>query len=389
MPKITKRFLDNLPPSPKDHIVFDDALPGFGVRIKTSGTKSFVLRYRQHGRSRSFTIGKVGTLTPDEARKEARKLLGDITRGADPSLSRQIDRGAPRIADLAADYLERHAIPTKRPRSVRDDRSMLNRIILPALGNRKVETISRRDIEGLHLSFSDRPYAANRLLALLSKMFNLAVAWQWCTDNPTRGITKFPEPKRDRWLSDEELARLFDALDRHPSQQAANAIRLLLLTGARRSETFAMRWEDVDLERGVWTKPAHTTKQKRTQHTPLSEQAVQLLNGIMTRSDGTSPFVFPGRNENQPIGDLKKPWAAVQKDAGLSGVRLHDLSHTFAAHLVSSGMSLPIVGRLLGHTQPQTTQRYAHLADSALRQATNQFGQKTVKIESANSRNPV
>jgi len=388
MPKITKRFLDNLAPSARDQIMFDDALPGFGVRIKTSGTKSFVLRYRQDGRSRSFTIGKVGALTPDQARKEARKLLGDIARGADPSLSRQIDRAAPRVADLAADYLERHAIPTKRPKSVRDDRSMLNRIILPALGNRKVETISRRDIEKLHLSFSDRPYAANRLLALLSKMFNLAVAWQWRADNPTSGIPKFPEPKRDRWLNDDELSRLLEALGRHPSQRAADAIRLLLLTGARRSEVFGMKWEEVDLARGVWTKPAHTTKQKRTEHIPLSDQAVHLLKRIMAHSDGLSDFVFPSRNGDQPIGDLKKSWAAIQKDAGLSGVRLHDLRHTYAAHLVSSGMSLPIVGRLLGHTQPQTTQRYAHLADAALRQATNQFGKKTTKVGGASSAQP-
>jgi integrase len=172
------------------------------------------------------------------------------------------------------------------------------------------------------------------------------------------------------------LKRLLTALDEHPNQVAANAIRLQLLTGARIGEVLSARWENFDFDRGVWTKPSHHTKQKRTEHLPLSASALALLRGIREGAGDNSAFLFPGRKPDKPIADLKRFWKSVTASAGLEDYRIHDNRHTHASHLVSSGMSLAIVGRLLGHTNPMTTQRYAHLADDPLRAAAEVFGKK-------------
>ena len=297
-------------------------------------------------------------------------------RGEDPAEARKVGRKAPSVADLAADYLERHAVPKKRPKSVRDDRAMLYTIILPKLGTKKVNSVGRRDIEAIHVAMKDRPYQANRVLSLLSKMFSLAVGWGWRPDNPVKGIERYQEHKRDRWLADDELGRLCSVLDEHPNVRAASAVRLQLLTGARLGEVLASRKDDFDLQRGVWTKPSHQTKQKRTEHIPLSAHAIALIASIIETSDPKSSFLFPGNKPGQPLRELKKFWAGVMRRTQITNYRRHDNRHTYASHLVSSGLSLEIVGRLLGHTSTTTTKRYAHLADDPLRAATEQFGSK-------------
>lgn len=378
MAKLTKRFIDKLePPSKnpgKDLVLWDDDIKGFGIRVKPSGIKSYMIQYRDGRQSCRMTLGRHGVLTPEEARKQAKIELGKVAKGSNPARERKEDRAAPNMRVFADDYMERHATPNKRPGSAKEDRSMLDRIVLPKLGSRKVKDVTRRDIESLLLSLKDKPYQANRVRALLSKMFSLAVGWRWRADNPVLGIPKHQEHKRDRWLRNDELARLRDALDKSPNQRAANVVRLLLLTGARRSEVMTATWDQFDLARGVWTKPAHTTKQKRLEHVPLSSQAVALLEAILKEADKENPYVFPGNAPDKPLNDIKKFWSDIRTKAKLGDVRLHDLRHTYASHLVSDGVSLPIVGRLLGHTQPQTTQRYAHMADDPLRVATQRFG---------------
>lgn len=378
MPKLTKLCIDALSAdAAREYFIWDDELKGFGARVKPSGIISFLIQYRNTGgRSRKYTLGQYGRLTPDEARQLARQQLAAVARGEDPAKERADTRAAPTVADLAADYLERHA-PKKRPRSISDDTRMIERHILPRFGRFKVEEVTRRDFERLHLALKDTPYHANRLLALLSKMFSLAVKWNWRMDNPVRGIERFPEEKRDRWLSEVELQRLLVVLRDHPNRRAARAVRFILLTGARRGEVLEARWEQFDFDRGVWTKPAHTTKQKRTEHVPLSPQALALLQELRAEADDKDPdetYVFPGEVEGQAVTDIKKFWRSVRKLASIPDVRLHDLRHTFASHLVSSGLSLPLVGKLLGHTQAATTQRYAHLADDPQRAAAAQFG---------------
>ncbi len=383
--KLTKRTVESIMPADQDILVWDEALPGFGVRVKPSGVRSYVVQYRNRktGASRRMTIGQHGPLlTFDQAKKQARLILADAVRGADPVAERQAARQAPTMADLAADYLERHAIPKKRPNSVRNDQAMLQNIILPKLGRRKVEATTRRDIESIHVGMRDRPYQANRVLALLSKMFNLAISWQWRTDNPAKGIERYDEGKRDRYLTDDELRRLCDVLDRSPNRRAANAIRLQLLTGARLGEALMAEWTDIDFDRGVWTKPSHHTKQKRTEHLPLGPQALALLSEMREDSALESPFLFPGDAPGKPLQEIKKFWRSTMNEAGIAHYRRHDNRHTFASHLVSSGLSLEIIGRLLGHTNPTTTKRYAHLADDPLRAAASRFGENIEGLRS-------
>jgi integrase len=377
--KLSKTVVERIKATDQDVVVWDNTLPGFGVRVKPSGVRSYIIQYRNRNTSasRRLTIGQHGPLlTFDQAKKQARAMLADAMRGEDPVEIRETARRAPSITDLAVDYMERHAVPKKRPKSVRDDRAMLDNIILPKLGAKKVDAIGRRDIEAIQIAMKDRPYQANRVLSLLSKMFNLAVEWKWRPDNPVRGVERYQEQKRERWLSDEELRHLCAVLNEHPNTRAANAVRLQLLTGARLGEVLTSRKEDFDLHRGIWTKPSHQTKQKRTEHLPLSAQALILVTLIIETSHADSPFLFPGNKPGQPLREIKKFWSAVMRKAGIANYRRHDNRHTYASHLVSSGLSLEIVGRLLGHTTATTTKRYAHLADDPLRAAADRFGSK-------------
>ncbi len=226
MPKLTKHIVESAKPDPeRDVFIWDTQLPGFGLRVYPSGKRKYILQYRtKSSRQRRLVIGPHGPLTAEKARDTARDLLAQVHGGGDPAGDIKATREAPTVADLAADYLQRHAIPNKRPESVRNDRSMLDRLILPQLGKVKVAAVNRRDIELIHNSLRERPYQANRVLALLSKMFNLAMAWGWRGDNPARGIPRFHEDRRQRWLSAEELSRLWAALQSHPNRRTSNAV---------------------------------------------------------------------------------------------------------------------------------------------------------------------
>jgi integrase len=377
--KLTKSVVESLACGSEDYVIWDSTLPGFGIRVKPSNVKSYIVQYRNRktGASRRKTLGQHGPLlTFHKAREHARISLADALRGNDPVADDRAVRDAPTMRQLAADYLEKHAMPKKRARSVKNDCSMIDRIILSRLGSKKVAAVQSRDIQSLHVSMKRTPYQANRLLALLSKMLSLAVKWGWRSDNPVKGIERFQEERRERWLSDRELSQLLSVLMAHPNQRAANAVRLQLLTGARLGEVLKARWSDVDLERGVWTKPSHHTKQKRTEHIPLSGPTLTLLTDMREKAGSAEPNLLPGNASGRPLQDIKKFWKSVTKQAGIADYRLHDNRHTHASHLVSSGLSLEIVGRLLGHTNPTTTKRYAHIADSPLRAATERFGAK-------------
>jgi integrase len=389
--KLTKSVVESLACISEEYVIWDSALPGFGIRVKPSNVKSYIVQYRNRktGASRRKTIGQHGPLlTFHKAKERARIILADALKGNDPVADDRTVRDAPTMRQLAADYLEQHAVPKKRARSVKNDCSMIDRIILPRLGSKKVAAVQSRDIQSLHVSMKKTPYQANRLLALLSKMLSLAVKWGWRSDNPVKGIERFQEERRERWLSDRELSQLLSVLISHPNQRAANAVRLQLLTGARLGEVLKARWSDFDLERGVWTKPSHHTKQKRTEHIPLSGPTLTLLTDMREKADPHEANLLPGNASGRPLQDIKKFWKVVTAQAGIADYRLHDNRHTHASHLVSSGLSLEIVGRLLGHTNPTTTKRYAHIADSPLRAATERFGAKLDALHAAPSLAP-
>jgi integrase len=377
MAKITKRFVESIKPDPiKTLIHWDDELKGFGLVILPSGRRTYCIQYRNNYRiKKRLKIGIHGPITTEEARNLAKIQLGQVAKGEDLAESAKKTRNLPTVKDLAQDYLERHG-SKKRPKSFREDQKLLQASILPFLGTKTVSALSCRDIEDLHRHFKDTPYQANRAVALLSKMFNLAITWGWRQDNPAKGIQKYQEEKRNRWLNEEELQRLWAVLDRYPQHLTAYVFKLLLLTGARKSEVLQATWDQFDLDKGVWTKPSHLTKQKKMEHLPLSEKALCLLQEVRKLTNQSSKYVFPGRVQAQPIKEIKTFWRTVLKTACIDNCRIHDLRHTHASHLVSSGLSLSVVGKLLGHTQASTTQRYAHLADTPLRQAAELFSSK-------------
>lgn len=379
--KLTKRFVENIQPDKVEELlIWDVEIRGFGVRVYPTGRRTYFVQYRnEFQRTRRKKLGVHGNITTEQAREMAKAVLGDVAKGEDPSQQMRIKRSKPSIADLAEEYLEMYAKTNKRPKSYREDKNMLVRIILKRWSDKRVEEITTHDVQFLHHELRKTPYMANRVRALLSKMFNIAIQWKWLNDNPVNGVQKYQEQKRNRWLSDEEMERLWESLEEYSNQRVAKAIWLLVLTGSRRSEVLNATWDQFDLEKGVWTKPAHTTKQKRMEHLPLSSQAIDLLKGMKETAEGK--HLFPGRVPGQPLQDIKRGWQTVCKKAGLQDVRIHDLRHTHASHLVSSGLSLSIVGKLLGHTQASTTQRYAHLADEPLRQAAELFGAKAKKIQ--------
>ena len=250
---------------------------------------------------------------------------------------------------------------------------MIRGIILPKLGNLRISAVSRQGIEKLHASLKPTPYLANRVLALLSKMFSLAIQWNWASSNPAKGILRFHEDRRERWLQSEELQRFIEALNGYQNQHVADAIRLLLLTGSRKSEVLTAEWSMFDLQQGLWIKPSSHTKEKQIEHIPLSGQAMELLTRMKEQAEGGG-FLFPGLNEGKPRTTLRAAWTQICNAAGLADVRVHDLRHSYASYLVSNGVSLHVVGKLLGHSQAQTTQRYAHVAHQSLRDASNLFG---------------
>ena len=212
------------------------------------------------------------------------------------------------------------------------------------------------------------------MVSILSKMFSLAIRWQWRSDSPTRGIERNPELKRHRYLSGDELGRLSIALAAHGDQQAANIVRLLLLTGSRLGEVLGMRWEQLDLDAGVWVKPSTLTKQKLEHRVPLSAPVRQLLTELRSMAPAGATFVFPGAGATGYRNPPYKDWVAICEAAGIVDARMHDLRHTYASVLVSAGLSLPVIGALLGHSHPETTARYAHLFDDPLRAATERVG---------------
>jgi integrase len=373
--KLDNRDIKRLPaPKAGNRIYYDSEVAGFGCRVTSGGARSFILNYRtRSGRERRFTIGPASEWNVTAARNEAKELKKKIERGDDPLAEIRADREAPTMADMCQRFTEEH-LPKKRASTQESYGIIIEKLILPKMRHFKAVEVTFADVDALHrkITKDGSPYQANRAMAVLSKMFNFAIRWGWRTDNPAKGIERNQETKRDRYLSAEELARLSDALAKHPDQQGANMIRLLLLTGARSGEVRAMRWENLDLENGVWTKPGSTTKQAKLHRIPLSAPARQLLAGIRA-SVNDSDFVFPGRSGEHRI-EFRKTWRNLCKTARIKDARPHDLRHTYASVLASSGHSLPIIGRLLGHSQPATTARYSHLQDDPLRIATERAG---------------
>jgi integrase len=381
----------------RKYVIFDEACAGFGLCVFLSGRKGFILIYRAAGRQRRMTIGTWPSWSVTAARDEAKRLKRDIDRGEDPMDTRTNARHAPVIKDLIDRFIDEH-LPKLEATNAKDQISMLNGLVLPDWRTRKVADITPTDIDRLLTKIAlgrprpsktapktkrrtalkpakPTPVRANRVGEVLRKMFNLAVTWKMRTDNPATSFRQRPETARERFLSFEEIQRLADALCADADQRAAGIIRLCMLTGARCGEARTATFDQFNLDLAIWTKQAAYTKQRRVHRVPISHEAVAL---IRLRGDAVPkgcPFLFPGDVPGQPVVDLKRFWERMRTKAEIPDVRIHDLRHTFASLLVSGGASLEMIGRLLGHTQIGTTQRYAHLIDSPLRAGVNAVGE--------------
>jgi integrase len=382
MPKIDDALVRRLePPATGNRIVYDgdhkNAVRGFGARITAAGVRSFVLNYRHLGRERRLTIGQWPAWSATAAREHAGQLRFEVEKnGADPLAQREAERDAPTMRRLIERF-EEDELPRLRPSTAAEYRHLCNKLLIPRLGALKVSAVTRDDVETLHRDVTNgtgqrrgkrkaggAPYQANRAVALLRRLFNLAGRRGWRMDNPAKGIARNPEERRARYLSQAEIAKLTAALAKAEDRELANAVRLLLLTGARRAEVLNATWSQFDVKEGVWTKPSAHTKQRKEHRVPLSAPAQQLLEEMSRSAAGERLF------RDGAIDDLQDFWTEIRAAAELADVRIHDLRHSYASILASAGLSLPIIGQLLGHTQAATTHRYAHLFDEPLREAT-------------------
>jgi integrase len=401
--KLTKRAVDTLAPIAKPFVAYDADLPGFGLRVMPSGVKSFVVEYRPNGGGRGVakrrvTIGKVGALTPEQARKAAGELLARARLGADPAQEIADRRKAQTVAALCDAFEVEHVDGKLKPSTRVSYKAALARL-KDAHGSAKAESVTRAQIATLHAKLATSPYVANRALSTWAKLFAWGMARGFVPkgDNPAREIDRYRESKRERFLTAEELARLGAALAegetaglpyavdatkakaKHAPKPenrlvkldpfAVAAIRLLILTGARLREIMDAQWSQVDFQRGMLFLADSKTGRKPIY---LGAAALAVLADL-PRIEG-NPHIIAGAKDGAPRADLQRPWAAVRQAAGLEGVRLHDLRHSFASVGAGASLGLPIIGKLLGHTQAATTARYAHLDADPLRRAADTIG---------------
>ena len=411
-PKLTKSVVDALQPRERDYVTWCGQLPGFGVRTRPTGRKSYITQYDFNGRTRKVTIGTHGPMTVDLARDKARAVLANAQLGVDEAEAKAKRRAEMTVAELCDEYLA-EGCDKKKASTIATDKGRIARHIKPLLGTKKISDVSRGDIErfmravatgktakvftneqGNRVAVTGGKGTATRTVRLLGGIFSYAVKHGYIDANPRSGVQLYADNKGKRYLSSDEFQRLGDALreaetlglpwqfnegvkEKHRPKKAENqreimsphaiaAIRLLMLTGCRLSEILKLRWDDVDFSRGLLDLSDSKTGAKEVL---LGAAALKVLADI-PRIEG-NPYVIVGETSDKPRSDLKRPWKRITSHADLPDVRLHDLRHSFASVGVASGMGLPIVGKLLGHTSPSTTARYAHIAEDASRRALN------------------
>jgi integrase len=398
--KLSKRVVDALPARSAVYIAYDSSLTGFGCRVTPMSAKSWIVEYRPNfgGRRSSkkrITLGQTSAITANAARHAAQEILARVRLGEDVAAERAEVRRAPTIAELAQRYMAEEIRPTRKLRTTVLYESYFRLHVLPELGTKRARDVTRGDVAQLHRMIGAKtPAAANRVLTLISGLFS------WASKNgeipeglvPAKGVTKFREDGRERYLTADELGRLGDALreaetiglpwevdETRPTAkhapkpenrrvrlppEATAAIRLLLFTGCRLREILHLRWAEVDFDRAMLFLADSKTGRKPV---VLSSAALVVLKSLAR----LGLYTIPGANPDRPRHDLKKPWAAITRRAGLEGVRLHDLRHSFAAIGAGNGLGLPVIGKLLGHRSVETTARYAHLDPNPLRHAAN------------------
>lgn len=386
--KITKRLVDALMSEGVRFTLWDTQLKGFGVRVAVSDIKTYVVRYRTiGGADRLLQIARHGVVTAEEARERAAAVLAQVASGGDPQGTKFERREELTVAGLCDLYMA-EGTALKKASTLQIDKIRIARHIKPRLGRMKITDISRRDIERLmvdvglgHIRGEATPrtrggiHAAARTVGLLGGIFSFAIERDLLKANPTRGVKRYKDNRRDRFLSPAELARLGDVLTQLETNggdpRHLNIIRLLALTGARKNEIARLRWSEIDREQGLLRLTDSKTGAKIIR---LGTAALELIEGLLPNG---SPWVFPDRRHaDRPVGNLDFAWVGIRKRAGLEDVRIHDLRHSFASAGLAGGEGLPLIGKLLGHSHIATTSRYAHLADDPLRAAADRISER-------------
>lgn len=398
----------------KAETYFDAKVPGFGLRFQPSGAASWVVEYRAGSGGRGvhkkrIVIGHPDTMTPDEARKAAKDILADVRKGSDPATARRNDRRAGTVEQLVRTYLDEEIKPKRKPRTLEPYEGYLRNHIAPrsedgerfahgAIGAKKAISVARADVARLHRQIGEsQPATANRVVKLIAAAFTWAAKHELTKEahpNPARHVALYAEKSRERFLSTEEFARIGETLrlaettglpwEPDPAKKVKHApkpenrvvkldqwtvaaVRLLIFTGCRLREILHLRWREVDLERGLLMLPDSKTGAKAV---VLSAPALDILSKLPHLGE----YVIASTDPKKLRADLQRPWVQITKHAKLDGLRIHDLRHSFASVGAAGGLGLPIVGKLLGHKDASTTQRYAHLADDPLRRGANSIG---------------
>ena len=396
--RLTKSAIDRAKSEATDYFLWDGELKGFGLKVAKGGRKSYVCKYRVgNGRSaptRRMTIGAHGSpWTVDQARSEARKILGRAANGEDPAKEKQDEKRQLTVAQLCDLYFEQ-GVASKKASTLATDKGRIERHIKPLLGRKKVPSVTRSDIKRFMQDVANGKTAidvktgtrgraivrggkgtASRTVGLLGGIFSYAIDCGLIEINPVHGVKRFPDKKGERYLSQSELTALGGALKKGTSAKlnpyALAIIKLLIFTGARKGEIEGLQWKEVDFE-GRYLRLADSKTGQKT--FPLNSGALEILSELPKLNE--NKYVFPALGGDSHYRGTPKIWSSIRTMAGLDDVRLHDLRHSFASIAVSGGASLPIIGALLGHADNTTTQRYAHLHDDPLRAASEVVGAK-------------
>ena len=378
MPKLTKTLVERAEVKNKPYFLFDDLLTGFCVRILSTGKRHYYVQYMKHKRVKRIAVGRHGILTTEQARDKAHILLGDIKGGGDPQQESSERRKEPLFEDVVDRFMMEHAALHCKPRTRESYRWLIGKHILPYFKGQKITDIIKSDIAHFQHALRSTPTSANHCLQILSKIFNLSEMWGLRPDasNPCRHIKQYPSKGCERYLSKQEAKRLGDVLQEikaYPDENlaAVYCIQLLLLTGCRLGEIQTLKWEYVDKEQHVLRLPDSKTGAKLVY---LGAGVINLLDKILNHPlrPQDNPYVIWGKKPGACLQEIQKPWRRFRKMAGLEDMRIHDLRHSFASFAVSKGMSLAMIGKLLGHSQVQTTARYAHLMTEPLTQAASE-----------------
>ncbi|QYF86221.1 tyrosine-type recombinase/integrase [Brevundimonas sp. PAMC22021] len=385
--RLTKRVVEALAPRDERYVVWDSDLKGFGVRISPQGRRTYLARFRTHGGSdRLMALAPHGVITAEEARERARLAIAEAAQGGDPQADKMERRGEMTMGELCELYMA-EGTAMKKASTLKIDRIRIDRHIKPRVGRMKLSDVSRADIQRLMIDVGNGriraeatphtrggKHAAARTVGLLGGIFSFAIERKLMTENPVRGLKRYKDNRRDRFLSPAEMARLGDVLIELEKDggdpRHINIIRLLLLTGARKNEIAHLKWSEVDLERGLLRLQDSKTGAKTIR---LGAPAIRLMTGL--RANG-SVYVFPDRRHpKRPVANLDWAWVNIRKRAEMEDLRIHDLRHSFASAGLAGGEGLPLIGKLLGHSHISTTSRYAHLADDPLKAAADRISE--------------